>query len=47
MKYKYIHKILPPYLLNWRIIPSINMHNYNTCVKDDRHTFIAKHEFAM
>ena len=30
--FKYIHKQLPSYLLNWQIIPSINIHNYNTCL---------------
>ena len=45
--FKYIHKELPSYLLNWQIIPSINIHNYNNCVKDNIHTFRAKHEFAM
>ena len=43
--FKYIHKQLPSYLLNWQIIPSI--HNYNTSAKDNIHTFRAKHEFAM
>ena len=28
--FKYVHKYLPPYLVNWRIMPSINTHNYNT-----------------
>ena len=45
--FKYIHKQLPPNLLNWRIIPSINIHNYNTRVKDNIHTVRANHEFAM
>ena len=45
--FKYIHNQLPSYLLNWQIIPSINIHNYNTCAKDSIHTFRAKHEFAM
>ena len=45
--FKYIHKELPPYLLNWRIVPSINIRNYNTHVKDNIHTFRAKHDFAM
>ena len=45
--FKYIHKQLPPILLNWRIIPSVNIHNYNIRVKDNIHTFRTKHEFAM
>ena len=45
--FKYIHKQLPSYLLNWEIIPSINIHNYNTRAKDNIHTFRAKHDFAM
>ena len=45
--FKYIHKQLHSYLRNWQIIPSINIHNYNTRVKDNIHTFRAKHEFAM
>ena len=43
----YIHKQLPSYLLNWQIIPSINIHNYNIRAKDNIHSFRAKHEFAM
>ena len=27
--FKYIHKQLPSYLLNWQVIPNINIHNYN------------------
>ena len=45
--FKYIHKQLPSYLLNWQIIPSINIHNYNTRAKDNIHTFRTKHKFAM
>ena len=45
--FKYIHKQLPSYLFNWQIIPSINIHNYNTRAKDNIHTFRAKHEFAI
>ena len=33
--FKYIHKQLFPYLLNWQIIPSINIHNYKSHVKDN------------
>ena len=43
--FKYIHK--PSYLLNWLIIPSINIHNYNTRAKENIHTFRTKHKFAM
>lgn len=39
--------MLPPYLLNWQIIPSVNIHNYNTREKNYIHTFRTKHEFAM
>jgi len=45
--FKYIHKQLPPFLLNWPIIPSVSIHNYNTRVKDNIQTFRTKHEFAM
>ena len=45
--FKYIHKQLHSYLLNWEMIPSINIHNYNTRAKDNIHTFRAKHDFAM
>ena len=45
--FKYIYKQLPSYLLNWQIIPSINIHNYNSLVKDNIHNFRATHEFAM
>ena len=42
-----IHKQLPLYLLNWQIMPSNNIHNYNTRAKDNLQTFRAKHKFAM
>ena len=45
--FKYIHKQLPLYLLNWQIIPNIDIHNYITRVKQNIHTFRANHEFAM
>ena len=45
--FKYIHKHLPSYLLNWEIIPSINIHNYNTRAKENIHTLRAKYDFAM
>ena len=45
--FKYIHKQLPSYLLNWQITPSINIHNYNTRAKENIHTFRTKHKFAM
>ena len=47
MYFKHIHKQLPSYLLSWQIIPSINIHNYNTRVKDNIHTFRAMHKFAI
>ena len=34
-------------LLNWQLIPSINIHIYNTRAKHNIHTFRAKHKFAM
>ena len=45
--FKYIHNQLPSYLLNWQIIPSINIHNYNTRAIDNIHTFRTNHKFAM
>ena len=44
--FKYIHKNLPAYLLDWEFISTINIHFHDTRTSSKIHTVRAKHEFA-
>ena len=44
--YKYLHKNLPVYLQNWRIIFNYDIHNYDTWIKNEIYIYKNKHEFA-
>ena len=44
--FKYIHKNLPAYLLDWEFISNINIHFHDTRTSSKIHTVRAKHEFA-
>ena len=44
--FKYIHKNLPAYLLDWEFISNVNIHFHDTRTSSKIHTVRAKHEFA-
>ena len=44
--FKYIHKNLPAYLLDWEFISNANIHLHNTRTSSKIHTVRTKHEFA-
>ena len=44
--FKYIHRHLPVYLLNWQITPNVNIHFHDTRKSKNIHTARTKHEFA-
>ena len=44
--FKYIHRHLPVYLLNWQITPNVNIHLHDTRKSKNIHTARTKHEFA-
>ena len=44
--FKYIHKNLPAYLLDWEFISNVNIHLHDTRTSSKIHTVRTKHEFA-
>ena len=44
--FKYIHKNLPAYLLDWAFISNVNIHLHDTRTSSKIHTIRTKHEFA-
>ena len=44
--FKYIHKNLPAYLLDWKFISNVNIHLHDTRTSSKIHTVRTKHEFA-
>ena len=44
--FKYIHKNLPAYLLDWEFISNVNIHFHDTRTSSKIHTVRTKHEFA-
>ena len=44
--FKYIHKNLPAYLLDWEFISNVNIHLHDTRTSSKMHTVRTKHEFA-
>ena len=44
--FKYIHKNLPAYLLDWELISNVNIHFHDTRTSSKIHTVRTKHEFA-
>ena len=44
--FKYIHKNLPAYLLEWVLISNVNIHFHDTRTSSKIHTARTKHEFA-
>ena len=44
--FKYIHKNLPAYLLDWELISNVNIHFHDTRISSNIHTVRTKHEFA-
>ena len=44
--FKYIHKNLPAYLLEWELISNVNIHFHDTRTSSKIHTVRTKHEFA-
>ena len=44
--FKYIHKNLHAYLLDWQFISNVNIHLHNTRTSSKIHTVRTKHEFA-
>ena len=44
--FKYIHKNLPAYLLDWEFISNVNIHFHDARTSSKIHTVRAKHEFA-
>ena len=45
-QFKYIHKNLPAYLIDWEFIVNVNIHLHNTRTSSKIHTVTTKHEFA-
>ena len=37
---------MPAYLQDWKLIPKDNIHAHDTRIKNELHTFRARHEFA-
>ena len=44
--FKYIHKNLPAYLLDWEFISNVNIHLHDTRTSSKIHTVRTKQEFA-
>ena len=44
--FKYIHKKLPAYLLDWEFISNVNIHLHDTRTSSKIHTVRTKQEFA-
>ena len=44
--FKYIHKNLPAYLLDWEFISNVNIHLHDARTSSNIHTVRTKHEFA-
>ena len=44
--FKYIHKNLPAYLLDWEFVSNVNIHLHDTRTPSKIHTARTKHEFA-
>ena len=44
--FKYIHKNLPAYLLDWEFVSNVNIHLHDTRTSSKIHTVRTKHEFA-
>ena len=44
--FKYIHKNIPAYLLDWEFISNVNIHFHDTRTSNKIHTVRTKHEFA-
>ena len=44
--FKYIHKNLPAYLLDWEFISNVNIHFHDTRTSSKIHTVRTKHEYA-
>ena len=44
--FKYIHKNLPVYILDWAFITNVNIHLHYTRTSSKIHTVRTKHEFA-
>ena len=44
--FKYIHKKLPAYLLDWEFISNVNIHLHDTRTSSKIHTVRTKPEFA-
>ncbi len=44
--FKYSHKNMPPYLLDWELISNVNTHLHDTLTSSKIHTLRNKHEFA-
>ncbi len=44
--YKYVHRMLPNYLLDMPFYPNTNTHNYSTRHQNDLHQPLARHEYA-
>ena len=44
--FKYIHRHLPVYLLNWQITPNVNIYLHDTRKSKNIHTAKSKHEFT-
>ena len=45
--FKYIHKNLPAYLLDWKFVSNVNIHLHDTRTSSKIHTVRTKHEFAQ
>ena len=44
--FKYIHKNMPVYLLDWKFISNVNIYLHDTRTSSKIHTVRNKHEFA-
>ncbi len=44
--YKYLHDNLPAYLQDWKLISKDSVHTHDTRIKNELHTFRARHAFA-